>query len=70
MFADTIKGQGFSWQSNWHFVNNPYLDESKNIGDYNFIFDPQNVTQVITDINAWMLALSGYKTSTTYTTIM
>jgi hypothetical protein len=40
VFADTIKGQGYTWQSSWHFVNNPYLDESKNIEDYSFVFDP------------------------------
>ena len=25
-FADTIKGQGYSFQSDWHFVNQPYTD--------------------------------------------
>jgi hypothetical protein len=26
-FADDIKGQGYSFQSDWHFINLPYYDE-------------------------------------------
>ena len=25
-FADEIKGEGMSWQSDWHFVDQPYFD--------------------------------------------
>ena len=25
-FADEIKGEGMSWQSDWHFVDQPYYD--------------------------------------------
>jgi len=27
LFADNIKGQGYSFQSGWHFIDKPYLDE-------------------------------------------
>lgn len=26
-FADTIKGKGFNWQSNWHFIDQPIYAE-------------------------------------------
>lgn len=70
-FADTIKGQGYSYQSDWHFTNQPYLDEDPNIEDYDFpAQDPQDVTQAITDINNWMLDQGDYKSSYTYTKTM
>lgn len=25
-FADDIKGKGYSFQSDWHYINYPYLD--------------------------------------------
>ena len=70
-FADTIKGQGYSFQADWHFVNTPYLDESQNIDDYDFpAQDYENITNVISDINMWMLGTSGYNKRETYTNIM
>lgn len=70
-FADTIKGQGYSFQSDWHFVNTPYLDEGGSISDYDFPTQPyENVTNVIKDIDAWMLGKSGYNQSETYKNIM
>jgi hypothetical protein len=70
-FADTIKGQGYSFQADWHFVNTPYLDESKDINDYNFPSqDYENVTNAIKDINLWMLGSAGYAERETYTNIM
>jgi len=34
-FADNIKGQGYSAQSDWHFIDQPYLDQAgTTIADY------------------------------------
>lgn len=61
-FADTIKGQGYGFQSDWHFVNNPYLDQDQNIADYKFN-DSQalNVSSVIVDIIDWLAEADGYQ---------
>ena len=70
-FADTIKGQGYSFQSDWHFVNNPYLDEDPNINDYTFNdFSPQNVSSVVVDIIDMLDKAPNYTKSATYITIM
>jgi hypothetical protein len=33
-FADEIKAKGASWQSGWHFVDTPYLDEGGDVHDF------------------------------------
>jgi hypothetical protein len=33
-FADEIKAKGGRFQSGWHFVDSPYLDEGGKIEDY------------------------------------
>ena len=33
-FADDIKGEGMTWQSSWHFINQPYFDEGGSADDY------------------------------------
>jgi len=69
-FADSIKAQGYSFQSNWHFVDTPYLDESQNIDKYDFSdWNTQNASQAINDIYHWLSGDSSYRKSETYTTI-
>ena len=47
-FADEIKGKNGTWQSNWHFVDTPYLDQGDDLSDYpGFIFDPNSVDKAI-----------------------
>ncbi len=33
-FADEIKAKGGSWQSGWHFIDTPFLDEGGSISDF------------------------------------
>lgn len=33
-FADEIKSKGGSYQADWHFIDNPFLDEGGSIDDY------------------------------------
>jgi hypothetical protein len=55
-FSDVIKAQGLAFQSNWHFVDTPYLDEDKDISKYDLKEDGyMNVTNAIKDINLWLL---------------
>lgn len=37
-FADDCKGKGYSFQSNWHYINLPYLDEAgTTLSDFDFV---------------------------------
>ena len=36
-FADNVKGQGLSFQSDWHFIDQPYLDQGGSLDDYDFV---------------------------------
>jgi len=49
-FADDIKFKGGSYQSGWHFIDTPYLDEGGKISDFNFTEDAHNVTEAISTI--------------------
>jgi len=43
--ADDIKRTGGGWQSDWHFVDNPYLDEGGKPSDFgNFGATDHNIT--------------------------
>ena len=43
-FADEIKAKGGSYQSGWHFIDTPFLDEGGSVDDFpGFVFDDQNV---------------------------
>mmetsp|Transcript_4785 Transcript_4785/g.5833 ORF Transcript_4785/g.5833 Transcript_4785/m.5833 type:complete len:250 (+) Transcript_4785:89-838(+) len=50
-FADNIKGQGYSFQSGWHFINLPYLDEAgTTLDDFNFNQPDIDVVSAINDL--------------------
>ena len=54
-FADDVKGQGYSFQSNWHFTNLPYLDEAgTTLDDFNFNPDSHNVVGAMTDMTSFL----------------
>merc|ERR1712176_1562778 len=54
-FADEIKHKGGSYQSGWHFVDNPYLDEDPNIADFpQWKWEPHNLTLVVPQIIDWL----------------
>ena len=65
-FADDIKSKGGSYQSGWHFIDTPFLDEGGDISDYDFTFDAHNVTEAITAIKDWVNKADGYKDSFEY----
>ena len=47
-FADNIKGQGYSFQSDWHFINTPYLDEpDTSLSDFSFSWPDVNVVEAL-----------------------
>lgn len=70
-FADEIKSRGGTWQSGWHFVDTPYLDEGGSIEDFpGFKFDVNSIDKAIADIIEWLSdASTDYKNSFVYTTM-
>jgi len=66
-FADSIKSEGYSFQSNWHFVDTPYLDESKDISKYDFTdYNTQNSSKAIEDIFNWLSGDAAARQTVTY----
>jgi hypothetical protein len=69
-FADDIKYKGGAYQSGWHFIDSPFLDEGGKISDYNFTMDAHNITEAINDLTAWFNKESGYENTNAYKNIM
>lgn len=60
-FADLIKYKGGGWQSDWHFVDTPYLDQGGKISSYpDFKFNNKNITTAIEGIVQWITQEDGY----------
>ena len=70
-FADEIKAKGGRFQSSWHFVDTPYMDEGDSIGNYpNFKFEEESIDKVIPALID-MLSQSGeYQSSFVYKTMV
>jgi len=56
LFADTIKSMGYSWQSNWHFIDIPYYNNGYSSS---FTFKAATV-----DLEGALTALVGMLTNT------
>lgn len=70
-FADDIKYKGGSYQSNWHFIDTPYLDDGGDISDYpGFIPDTHNATEAISAITGWINKENDYMSTYEYEQIM
>lgn len=47
-FADDIKYKGGSYQSGWHFIDTPFLDEGGDVSDFpDFKIDDHTVVEAI-----------------------
>jgi hypothetical protein len=54
-FADDIKYKGGGYQSNWHFIDTPFLDQGGDISDFpDFKQDEHTVVEAINGIVDWM----------------
>lgn len=69
-YADDIKGKGGAFQSGWHFIDTPYLDEGGKISDFDFKADTHNVTEAMTSIKMFLTNASGYEKTYEYQQIM
>lgn len=63
-FADTIKGQGYSFQSGWHFINLPYLDQGNTLDDYPDWTQPEDdVVKALFALTNLIMDTGDYKSS-------
>lgn len=69
-FADDIKGKGGRFQSSWHFVDEPYLDQGGSLKDFDFKFAKHNITEAIGGIVMWVNKAPGYDETYIYTELM
>jgi hypothetical protein len=54
-FADEIKPKGGAFQSSWHAVNLPYLDQGGTLDDYpEFVLDTETIDKAIPAIIDWL----------------
>ena len=54
-FADHVKGMGFIFQSDWHFINLPYLDEpGTTLDDFNFTQPDKDIVGALTDFTKFL----------------
>ena len=70
-FADEIKAKGGRFQSGWHFVDTPYLDEGDKIEDYpGFKFDKFSINKVIPALIDWLSEAEGSHENFVYIIMM
>ena len=54
-FADNIKGEGYAWQSDWHFIDQAYLADGGTLADYpEFHPSSVDVVDALTDLTAFL----------------
>ena len=54
-FADDIKGQGYSFQSDWHYINQPYLDEpGTTLDDFSWTQPTYDVVGAMSDFTKFL----------------
>ena len=66
-FADDIKGEGYSFQSDWHFIDQPYLlEEGTSLSDFDYAMADVDVHQALEALTAWLKDEGDYALSTYY----
>jgi hypothetical protein len=59
-FADSIKGQGYSFQADWHFIDQPYLIDGGDLDDFDFAMSDVDVHQALETLTAWLMNSGDY----------
>ncbi len=57
-FADDIKGQ-YDFQSNWHFIDQPFLDQGGSLADFSFVADEHQIVAALTELTQFLVAASS-----------
>lgn len=69
IFADEIKYEGGGYQSGWHFMDQPYLDEGGKPSDFGYKIPTNNVTDAIRSIVSWFKEEGDYTNNQYYKAI-
>lgn len=70
-FADDIKYKGGSYQSGWHFIDTPFLDEGGDVSDFpDFKIDDHTVSEAIQSITDWINKENDFTSNYEYQQIM
>lgn len=52
-FADDIKST-YSFQSGWHFIDEPYLEEGGSLDDFSFKAAAYDILGALTNLTQWL----------------
>ncbi len=52
-FADDIKST-YSFQSGWHFIDQPYLEQGGSLDDFSFKYDTYDILGALTNLTQWL----------------
>merc|ERR1712127_126519 len=66
VFADNIKGEGYSFQAGWHFIDQPYLGQGGSLDDFSFVMDTVDVVDALSALTEWLSNDGTAYKSTTY----
>jgi hypothetical protein len=70
-FADDIKYKGGSYQSMWHFIDTPFLDQGGDISDFpDFKIEEHTVVDVLGGLVDWINKENDYTSNYEYEQIM
>ena len=69
-FADDIKGEGYSFQSGWHYIDQPLMLDDSELSDSNFVMDDEDILHALIILNEWLLDSGPYKETSYYQQIM
>lgn len=70
-FADEIKMRGGSFQTKWHFHDQPFLDEGGKVEDFpNYKIEPESLTDAIKGLTNWFKRTPGYTNDQYYKNVM
>jgi len=66
LFADNIKGMGYSWQSSWHYIDIPQYSEGGKPSDYSWTPAATDLTQAMDALYGMMTNTGNYQSTTYY----
>jgi hypothetical protein len=69
-FADELKAKGGRYQSGWHFIDQPFLDEGGSVDDFSFTKDAHNITEAMGSLTNWFNHEGDYQSSYEYVQVM
>lgn len=69
-FADDIKGEGYSFQADWHFLDLPYLIDGGSFDSYDVQMASEDVHDALSVLTWFLMDVGDYKQSSYYKQII